>query len=220
MESVISVITSLIGCVTLFVRTFFGKGQKREKGYYEKILKPYVLELSKNKKLSTLSIVKGLVDRNDDDIPKYIFYLLDNKQEEKLNKVLIYDYWSLYPNDDNTVYKVVDGFMKLLYYLLFFMALYSIVYGIIEFLDGLSGVLLFMSDLVKDKLIEGGTLNRVKEVLGVFGASVFCLGFGMGAFLMDIYMNEDRYDITMKKITAMIKRKVRKYDRLNQKFLI
>ena len=220
MESVISIVTSLIGCITLFVKTFFGKSQKREKEYYEKILRPYVLELSKNKKLSTLSIVKGLADRNNDDIPKYIFYLLDNEQEEKLNKVLIYDYWSLYPNDDNTVYKVVDGFMKLVYYLLFFMALYSIVYGILYVLNGFSGVLLFLIELLRNGRIEGGIAKGILDILKLFFIGVCCLGVGVGIFIENTSMNEDRYDIKTKKITSMIKRKVKRYNKSSNKFMV
>lgn len=220
MESVISIITSLIGCVTLFVKTFFGKSQKREKGYYEKVLKPYALEVSKNKKVRTLSIVKSLVDRNDDDIPKYIFYLLDNEQEEELNKVLIYDYWSLYPNDDNTVYQVVDGFMKLVYYLLFFMALYSMVCGILYVLNGFSEMLLLLIDLLRNGMIEGGIAKGILDVAKVFFVGACCLGVGVGIFIKNTSMNEDRYDIKTKKITSMIKRKVRRYDKSRDKFLI
>ena len=220
MENVISIVTTLIGCITLFVKTFFGKSLKREKQYYENVLRPYVLELSKNKKLSTISMVEGLVNRNDDDIPKYIFYLLDNGQEEKLNKVLIYDYWTLYPNDDNTVYKVVDGFMKLLYYLLFFMSLYLLVFGILYFINGFSGAFLLLSDLIRNEIIDGGVVKGVKDVLREFLISVFCFGFGVGTIRINAFMNEDRYDIKTKKIIAMIKRRIKKYDKSSYKFMI
>ena len=220
MESVISIVTSLIGCITLFVKTFFGKSQKREKEYYEKILRPYVLELSKNKKLSTLSIVKGLADRNNDDIPKYIFYLLDNEQEEKLNKVIIYDYWLLYPNDENTVYKVGDGLIKLLYYVLYFIAIYLLVYGILYLMYGAWALLLFLKDLMKSLMVEGGTAEGIRDVLKPFFISVFCLAFGVGIIKMNTYMNEDRYEIKSKKIIAMIERRVKKYNKASYKFMI
>ena len=220
MERVISVITSLIGCVTLFVKTFFGKSQKRERGYYEKVLKPYVLELSKNKKLSTLNIVKGLVDRKDDDIPKYIFYLLDNGQEEKLNKVRICDYWSLYPNDNNTVYKVGDGFMKLWYYGLIVGAFYFMVCACLYFVNGLSSVISLLNDFFQNKMLEGGLREGVKDVLEVFVTSAFCLVFGIGATKFSDFLNEDRYEIKTKRIIAIIEKRVKKYDKLSDEFII
>ena len=71
------------------------------------MLKPFVVAYKINLDINITSFVYSKVDRSNDNIPKYVFYLIDKCQKEDeiedkcidnqniLKKVLIHDYFNL-----------------------------------------------------------------------------------------------------------------------------
>lgn len=220
MESAISIITSLIGCITLIVKTFFGKSQKREAAYYEKILKPYVLKLNKGKKISAVSVVSGLAKRNDDDIPKYIFYMLDNAKEEELRCVLLSDYMDLYPNEVNGIGKVLDIVYKVINYILVAVSFISLFYGIMYVMNGLLESISFFSLLVQRETMEGSMQAKIEIIRNSLVTGTILGLFSILSLKLSIVSNDDRYEIKRNKIEKMIRNKVRRYNRKNEKVVL
>ena len=158
---IVNIIILFIAMCTPIYNTFFKRSIKREREYYNKILIPFVENLKSGNE-DALQEVKSQIKYTDECIPKYILYLVDISQhqidstitDKKLSKVLIYDYMDIYPNNDNRMIRVARESMKVLVYLLLFLAFGFLIMGsisIAKFFDSL-----ISSDTIKLFLLRLG----------------------------------------------------------------
>lgn len=178
------------------------------------ILQPYISKCKKGKEFNRINFVKEILKRRDDNIPKYIFYLVDTEKEEELHKILVYDYYCLYPNDERNCNRITDSILKVLYYVLWIIYLLFLMVGAFWFYTGVCSFLmgLFGSDMSiifrSNILIQ----DRHKSIICLLVGIVFMVsGIGYAKFVNVI--NDDRYSLKLKKIEKRIKRGVKKYDK-------
>lgn len=219
-EVFISVITSIVTFITLIYNLGIKKSIKREAIYYKKVLQPFILKLSQNSEVNAIKIVKKLAERDNDNIPKYITFLIDNGESDILKKVLICDYIELYPNDSNDLTKIINSAAKLMYYLLIFLSLFLIVVGTIIVTDGLVDLCslrdgISLKIMYKNVELLTWQWHLVRSICGVicWGASILILKYNR-------LTNTDRYALSKNKIKNMINKKVKKYPLIYNKHIL
>lgn len=239
-DSSIAIIVSLIALCTTLYKIFLKKGFKREQEYYKKVLMPYI-EAYRSRNEKALQDMIKQIKRTDEYIPKYILYLIDISQNqttqikmkqvkktikinqtiqinntednEKLQKVLIYDYLDIYPNDDNIIGKIESVGVKILIYTMYFAALFFL-------LSGAAYISVALINIFPMKIGRIFDLSAINSTSGYYLVS--------GLFYMLIYLiiicatlliNGDRYTTNKKKIEKMIERKIKVYDRKIHKYV-
>lgn len=206
-EIYISVATSIITFITLIYNVGIKKGRKREQQYYEKVLQPYIRKVSKKENVDAVSIVEKLVKRDDDDIPKYVTYLIksdDEEKEEKIRKVLLYDYFCLYPNDSNNQFMIIESVLKILYYIIFFISLFCLFSGVFYFEEGMRYIL---------TLSINNTWNYLIDCLDIVLIGIVLFVISIGLLRLSALWNDDRYTINKKRIIQLINRKIKRFDK-------
>ena len=216
-QGIITFIVSVIGMLTTIYKIGFKDEQNRTQAYYKETLLPFIVAYQKNSNMNTIKFLKDAVKRDNDNVPKYVFYLLDNQERDKLRKVLLYDYFDLYHNDDNTMRRIMKWISRFLVYLLFGASLFITFYGSFFLV---SGVLSILMDLVHG---FDGTINGVDT--WKWSLKNIFLGL-VSIFLSIVYIslvkkiNDDRYTFKKKKIERLINKKVKLYDKYSEKNVI
>lgn len=211
-EIYISVATSIITFITLIYNVGIKKGRKREQQYYEKVLQPYIRKVSKKENVDAVSIVEKLVKRDDDDIPKYVTYLIksdDEEKEEKIRKVLLYDYFCLYPNDSNNQLIIIESISKILYYVFFFISLICLFSGAYYFVEGIR-----CTSIILYGKIEANLLHYVAVIF----IGILLIFISIAVLKLSALVNDDRYTINKKRMTKLINRKTKKFDKHNEDY--
>lgn len=134
----LQVIISIVVSIITVYKTFFKKNSKRENEYYQSVLQPFVKRMKKQGSAYAIKKLKKCIKRDDDNIPKYIFYLIDKADSQKdssktdrdLEKVLLYDYCELYPNSDSKFHKILDMGSRILNYLMIFVAFFCVLVSV------------------------------------------------------------------------------------------
>lgn len=218
----ISVATSIVTFVTLIYNIGIKQGKSRERRYYEKILQPYIEEWSQNKEIDTILVVENLI-KGDDDIPKYISYLINNKKDkksnEKLKKVLVYDYFCLYPNDVTSINGILDSILKICYYVLFATALISLFTGALCLESFFNSIILVGYNFItkKGEMLGSNSIDP-KACIYLLSTGIILIFVCMGVMKLANWINMDRYSLNKKKINSMIKRKCKRYDKNREKY--
>ena len=86
-QKVIALAISIAGILTTIYRMVFVKRKRRQQAYYQKLLKLFIKAYHENNHINAVEFINEKVERNDDDIPKYIFYLMD--QNENITELVI-----------------------------------------------------------------------------------------------------------------------------------
>ena len=178
------------------------------------VLIPYI-QAYKSGNENALQDIINQIKRTDEYVPKYIWYLIDEFQNkthnvtssERLQKVFIYDYLDIYPNDDNMMSRLARIIIKILTYIIIWLAFTFLVMGSVSFA------------VVINKLFPIGT-GKIIDLLAINITSLHELLLGIGCmvlYVVTIYaaiiINQDRYTAKKKKIESMINRKVKDYDK-------
>ena len=129
----------------------------------------------------------------------------------------MYDYFDLYPNDDNSMRRIMRGITRFLVYLLFGASLFVTFYG--SFFVT-CGVLSFLMDLLYG---FEGTINGVAswkwDLKGIF-LGAFSIGLSIVYMSLVKQINDDRYTFKKKKINKLIIKKVKAYDKYREKNIV
>lgn len=80
--SVVSIISGVIAALSLIYNTFLKGTYNRKRKYYNGILKPFIEKYKANRNINSIKFIKKISNCTDDEIPKYIFYLIQNGEEE------------------------------------------------------------------------------------------------------------------------------------------
>lgn len=209
-EKLLLLVTSAIGTLTAIYKLVFKNDSKRKKLYYEKVLVPFIVAYKKNSNINSIKFVKNTVDNGSDDVPKYIFWLVEQNRKDELKKVLLYDYFDLYKNDSNQMDWLTYYISRILEYVIFIGAY------VLAFLGGAFFGLWFYSILVA---IWGSIENGVvlwRDMLNSFSNILYfaaCEGAYILCILVVKKLNRDMYTYNKKKIEKMIEKKVKRYNK-------
>ena len=129
-QKVIALAISIAGILTTIYRMVFVKRKRRQQAYYQKLLKLFIKAYHENNHINAVEFINEKVERNDDDIPKYIFYLMDQNENIILKQVLIYDYFDLYHNDGTMMIYGMRILPQGLIYILFIVILLTTIYSV------------------------------------------------------------------------------------------
>lgn len=212
---VISIITSVITAGTLIYKLGFKNDYAREKRYYKKVLKPFMKALTKNENMNVMEKCKELVKRMDDDVPKYVVFLIKENSVDDLKKVMICDYFDIYENDDNKIRRIIEIIGKLSQYIGIALMFFLMFCAYLCFMT-----IVYYGISVLGALMSGEKCVTEMQYLLLTGIMT---AISVGTFFIIFYSvkkdNMDRYTTKKDKIEKMIKNKTKYYDK-NQSKLI
>ena len=208
LKCIFSTITSAIVVCTLIYNAGFKSNFKREKEYYEVILKMFIGSLVSEKNENVLKQIKGKISHTDDFVPKYVLYLVDKGEDEKLLKVLLYDYFDIYPNDDNSINRSARVLTKGIICILLFMAIAFFIWGCI---------CLYMG--VEELILGSHNGFRIDNVCYEILSGILCFVLYLFTIWITKIINNDRYTTQKKKIEKMIRKKIDTYDRKHDEYV-
>lgn len=203
MITIISLTVSLIATlITLIRNTGFSKNYERERRYYEKVLMPFLEKYAKNSDFDIIKFCKNKIKRTDEDIPMYVIFLMDHREEDKLKKVLLLDYTKLYKNDINTVNNITTLVDKILFCIMLIWEFFFILLGSL--------------------LIVGSALemlnNKTISLLGNIILGIIIYGISLILMKCDILWHDDTYALNTKKIQKHIANKTKSYEKKKDKY--
>lgn len=170
----------------------------------------------KNNSINSVSFVNKKTKKDDDIIPKYIYYLIDKDDKDGLRKVLIYDYWHLYKNDDNKMSGIAKYVSKLCNYILILLSIIFLILGAIS----IAGGIMFLISVALE-IIGKSTKQREWSVFFIsIILGIFCLSSSIGINIVVRLLNHDIYTIKKKKIEKIIKDKIKTYDKEISKIVL
>lgn len=233
LSKIIAIFSATIGATKTIHINFFKDLYKKKHAYYETILKPFILIYKEQPSTNVNEFINEILDKKDDNIPKYITYLIDIKLkqenssfklEEKdeeiakllqnsdtLKKVLIYDYINLYPNERNKklkIYEIVSQLEKYVLYSLSFIFIFIGVYYVID------EVYLIISSLFNLSMIFNSINSQ--NIIGGLG----CLILGIMITFVPDNIFKDMYDLKKSIIHKHIKYRVEMYEKHIDKYVI
>lgn len=215
-----SIITSVITVGTVIYKIGFKSDRKREKKYYEKVLQPFVKAISQDSNVNILKFIKRITTRTNDYVPKYIFYLVDQKKSEDLKKVLLYDYFDIYENDVNMIGYIFRVGQKILTYCLVFAGVLWLYAGCLSILAGTSELVLLVSNNVFGNIIKNKMeLSGSEQSFGEIGKGIVFIFFSYLTVVFFKRMNMDRYKIGRIQIEKTIKKYVAYYDKYAKHYI-
>ncbi|NOW92351.1 uncharacterized protein YxeA [Clostridium beijerinckii] len=215
MKDYIALITAVISIIIAIVACFNKeqeKGEELQEEYF-KILIEY-LEIKKvNPNIDVLEYIRKFKFKKC-CIPGYMYYLADQNDKDRLEKLLLTDYWDYYPNIVNSTNKVLEKFNKLVY---FTSKVSLILWGM--FVLGV----IFMEPI--------GLINNFSEinesnifmiiVAALIIDSILILSFFLSKKQVDGFGNElDIYSMNIKTIQKTIRRKEKRYKKRAGKYYI
>ena len=225
-SKIIALIVSAIGAGVTFYNTFFKSESKRKKKYYESLLQPFIRECDKGEAFNTAEFVKNTADRVDDNIPKYIFYLVDlqtaaqnskekhEPTEDNLKKVLIADYLNLYPNENTKKCDFFDIIRKLFDYTLILLSFYFIFLGALIISN--QCLSLVSNILTNSNAIFDYLFSSLKTVL----LGILILFIGAFPVLLTEWLSKDIYTVKKKRIQKIISTKIKRYDKRIDEYVL
>ena len=247
-SNIVALIVAIIGAGTTIYNVFFKGEYGRKQKYYSSLLQPFVVAYKKNPEISAAAFAAGKATREDDNIPKYVFYLIDatqaqdndicvqpepqsqatnnvcetvQNQDETLRKVLIEDYISLYPNSRSKVRSFFDIALILLHYVtIVFVFVLMFVSSLLMVRSVLSLITYPFSDTLE--IIKIGDLEFKAWQWSLMELLMGLLSPLMGVLLVRYteWCNDDMYATTKKRVTKLIKKRVQTYTKNHSKYIL
>lgn len=253
MLDVLSKVVALVAAAIEARRVAYNSAPKgvrdRKQAYYNKLLKPFLLEYKVNKNLCTSQFVMNKVTRDDDDIPKYVFYLADeinrkrkeifalqnNKanQEDNIDSIIKNIANIAIKEDDEKLRKVlIDDYLNL------YSNEFNKKKGLFARVQKLSNYFLF---LLSFAFIFAGALIIVNEVISVIsslftGAGSDAINWGQSSLKVltglvvpliglapvkvSEWLSDDMYTTKKKHILKEINKKADRYDERFHEYII
>lgn len=211
-NAIVALITAIIGVLGTVYKIGFKKNDERLNEYYKNVLKPFIVEYKKNKKVNAAKFMKNVVKYDDDFVPKYVCSLMNSESKEELKKVLIYDYFEFYCNDSNIMKRIIDKIYKTMTFVIFFFSFVLLFYGIFDFSSGFYMIVPFniysVSKNTESAMFENDFQYIVRMLRGIlfFFLSILCVKIASDS-------NEDIYTVKKKKIKKLINKRVKTYDK-------
>jgi len=207
-SKIVALIVATIGAATTIFNIFFKGERGRKQEYYNGILKPFAVAYKKDPSINAIDFVKNRAEHGNDNIPKYIFYLIDSQDDDTLlKKVLIDDYLNLYPNEYNKKRNLFETVNKLLDYLMFLLLFLFVFMGALVMTSGSMTLISFLFAEKLPPLVDWW--NGIKETL--IGIAISLVG--LIPVKLSEWLSKDMYTVKKSRIQKMITKKARRYDR-------
>ena len=207
-SKIVALIVASIGAATTIFNIFFKGERGRKQEYYNGILKPFAVAYKKDPSINAIDFVKNRAEHGNDNIPKYIFYLIDSQDDDTLlKKVLIDDYLNLYPNEYNKKRNLFETVNKLLDYLMFLLLFLFVFMGALVMTSGSMTLISFLFAEKLPPLVDWW--NGIKETL--IGIAISLVG--LIPVKLSEWLSKDMYTVKKSRIQKMITKKARRYDR-------
>lgn len=253
MLDILSKVVAFIAAVIEAGRAAYNAAPKgvrgRKQTYYDKLLKPFLLEYKANKNLCTSQFVMSKVTRDDDNIPKYVFYLIDEinrkreeilalqdnkeKQEDNIDNIINNIANIVIKEDDVKLRKVlIDDYLNLfsneynkkrdLFTIVQKVLGYSLFLLAFPFI--FIGALLIVNELISViscLCVEGGAdaINWLHSLLVVLNGLVVSF-IGLIPINISERLSNDMYTTKKKRILKLITQKVNRYDKHFDEYII
>ncbi|CUO17042.1 hypothetical protein [Clostridium perfringens] len=157
-------VLTILGAVFTFIIAYFDKEHKKsidlKEEYFKKILVPYVNKYRENKEINIIEFLKEQIDENSCFIPPYILFLVDNKNEIALHKVLIIDYKKNFPNSKNNIFNTLSRIDRITE-LIFIISL--IVLGSIALILMVEILILILLEMAN--FFINGYINDIRDII-------------------------------------------------------
>ncbi|MEG2412583.1 MAG: hypothetical protein RSA29_17100 [Clostridium sp.] len=227
-------IVTVIGAIISFIIAYFDKGEKKYEDlkdqYFEKVLIVFYKNYKKNSDINPVKFMKHKFVENEVFIPKYIYYLIENNDKEKLAKVLIVDYCNYYPNFNNSARNTINKLCRKIYIILLFIYTVYFVWGMFNIIPSLSMLMESINYYIKGSLMKSNLfiLQLISPTLGdimlpiwvvdllnlIFIIILICLPL----YIINLYLSKcDEYTLRIKRIKRMVSKKVNVYNRKSKK---
>lgn len=234
-SKIVALVVAAIGAMTTIFNVFFKGERKRKQKYYDDLLKPFVMAYQKDPNINIVAFVQSRVKREDDAIPKYVFFLLDEQEmaeaeiscqqnnndpkelssnRDRLMMVLIDDYLTLYPNEYNKKRNLFEAVHKILDYLMF---LLTFLFAVVGAFVMTSGVMLLISSLLAGTPLSAiDCLNNIKYIFTGFVVALT----GIVPIKISEWNSLDMYSVKKRYIQKTINKKVRRYSKRFDKYVL
>lgn len=246
-REIAALVVATISVLITIYNLIFKSERNRKQAYYECLLTPFVVTYKKDKDISAIEFVNSKVEQDNDNIPKYVFYLAnmplkqtgeqslqqDSKQlqtenvgdegldnDEILKKVLIYDYIYFYPNEINMKNRLLGAALKIENLMLLFGFFFFIPSSAFLFSYGVMGLFSLLSGnaILSITIFDYENATWLRSLLEILlGVALVFLGFL--CLKITEWLSNDMYTLKKKRILRMINRKVRIYDKQNAKYV-
>ncbi len=216
LESVIAVVVSLLTGVTTLYNVVIKDSRKRELEYYEKVLKPFADEFVKDQDIDALEFLQPQLTREEDYIPRYIFYLMHKNKSKKLKRVLLNDFVDLYKNDRNNLFFIIEYIGKMFFYAFSFVVMYFIGAGLtiiwLKLITLVINILLTIKEADISILIQSISSDARDAFIGGV-----CILIGVFFMKINYIVHVDRYSLMKTEIKRIVKRKNKEYKKCKLK---
>jgi hypothetical protein len=185
---------SLAGLVS-FILAFFDKEHKKynenKEKYFQEFLLYFYQEFRSNNNVDHETFIKKYHSFDKIYIPRYVNLLIENKEYEKLTKVLLTDYVNLFPNKLNGFFIALENLEAAFNYIV---------------------AVIFMIALSLLPLYLFGSINQPQfwEAL-----AVCLLYFFVFFILLKIILSDDMYSFNDKNINRFINIRIIEYENTN-----
>ncbi|HDK7140060.1 TPA: hypothetical protein PTV74_003940 [Clostridium botulinum] len=221
-------IFGVISTIVTVIVTFFNKEQKKyeelSQNYFKEVLVPYFNEYRKNNNLNSIKFIKRKCNNKQYYIPHYILYLIDNDNKQLLHKVLIVDYWKIYPNNLNNILKAINSLSEIFKFLIIFIYIISsfiFIYAILQSISFIWSEIFWISK-GGSAIITIGNISIPSILEGIILLIIGLLALSYSRFAYSFTLNHivDEYTININKINKILKRKEKIFIKSNAKYYI
>lgn len=234
-SKIVALVVAAVGAITTIFNVFFQGERKRKQKYYESLLKPFAVAYQRDPNINTVAFVQSRVNREDDSIPKYIFFLVDSQKLEeddlvkkqannetkelstdrdRLKKVLIHDYFNFYPNEYNKKRNLFEAVQKILTYLMFLLTFLFIFLG--AFLIASGAIMLISCLFAVISKVPADWCGAVKYTLVGLVVSFA----GLLPIKISEFQSGDIYSVKKKKINKEINKKVSRFNKHSGEYIL
>lgn len=194
----------VISSIISFVIVLFIKDReylKNKEMYFDKVLVPFYNEYKKNSQIDIDKFYLNNCSFSTPYIPAYVHYLIEREQFEILKTVFLLDYFDLYPNYINIIFKFILYFtVKLICFSIFLLVF-------------MLGTKLLITLLAVTGIIT--MLINIKELLIVVALGLILLMIIV--YLASYLEKKDMYTLNREAIKKIISVKLKRFYRLANK---
>ncbi len=214
-QTILTLVISTSTVLTLLYKTGYKNIRKRENDYYNNVLKPIVETIKSNNNVNITKSLGKIVKFSDDSVPKYIFYLMSQSENEKLKKVLIYDYFDIYDCEENLISNVLKFFKKIMVYIFIFL---SILLAVVFAFNFSSHISLVIFTSIKESKLDTFNIKELLQSLQLFVLDFLLLFISVFSLYCAKFSNTYMYTFKKKRIENIVKKKVKKYNKIMDNF--
>ncbi len=218
-RKVFEIISIAIAAIATVYKVLFKNNEDKSKQYFEKILLGFVNAHYIDNNMDCIEYIRNRISKKNEYIPTYLHYLVDNNDNSKLKKVLLFDYCRFYKNDDSELNKMLRVTEKIMHFILLFLYAGSIILLMFECLGGLIFFIFHTKSLVSETVsVFGLNFPRIAWYLIFFiGIIIVIIVYALIISLFQSF-HEDDYTLKTKNIEKLIEKKVKYYDKNHKKF--